>query len=97
MEVDDGTNDSRNGAQSPGRRLFPREAEELAAVLHKKRNEVNDMPTLLETRKEQLGKLEDAFEHVKWIKNRTEQQEKIYCELFVGIPEIKDDVPDVRG
>jgi hypothetical protein len=55
------------------------------------------MPTLLETRKEQLGKLEDAFEHVKWIKNRTEQQEKIYCELFVGIPEIKDDVPDVRG
>jgi hypothetical protein len=74
-----------------------REAEELAAVLHKKRNEVNDMPTLLETRKEQLGKLEDAFEHVKWIKNRTEQQEKIYCELFVGIPEIKDDVPDVRG
>ena len=53
-----------------------REAEEMAAVLNTKKHEVNDMPkTLLETRKEQLAKLEDAFDKLRWIKNRNEQQE----------------------
>ena len=74
-----------------------REAEELAAVLHKKRNEVNDMPTLLETRKEQLAKLEDAFESVKWIKNRNAQQEQIYCELATGLPAIREEISVLEG
>ncbi len=75
-----------------------REAEGLAAALNTKKNEVNDMSkSLLETRKEQLVKLEDAFENIKWVKNRTDQQEQLYCELAAGIPTIKEEIAEMEG
>jgi HK97 family phage major capsid protein len=75
-----------------------REAEELTAALNTKKHEVNDMPkSLLEERRGQLAKLEDAFENLKWMKSRNEQQEKIYCELFVGIPEIRNEIAELEG
>jgi HK97 family phage major capsid protein len=74
-----------------------RESEELTAALQTKKNEVNDMPTLLETRKEQLAKLEDAFGNLKWKKNRTEEENHLYYQMVDGIPEIKEEVARLEG
>jgi len=51
----------------------------------------------LETRKEQLAKLEAGFEKVKWMKNRTAEQEQIYCDLASGIPIIKEEIAVLEG
>ena len=74
-----------------------REAEELAAALKIKSEEKDMSKTLLETRREQLAKLEDGFDKLKWMKNRTEQQEDIYCQLRAGIPHIKEEIAVLEG
>jgi HK97 family phage major capsid protein len=53
--------------------------------------------SLLETRKEQLVKLEDAFDKLKWMKNRNADQEQLYCEIASRIPEIKNEIAELEG
>src|SRR3990170_2584119 len=74
-----------------------REAEELAAALKIKSEEKNMSKTLLETRREQLAKLEGAYDKLKWMENRSGQQEDLYWQMHTGIPEIRKEIAQMEG
>lgn len=51
----------------------------------------------LEERKIALGKLEKAFDVLKWEKDRTPQRETLYWDLLDGIPRLKEEIARMEG